>query len=117
MKKIVCITCPNSCVMDVDEMAAPIAVTGNKCKRGTEFALAELTHPMRTLTCSVATTLPDVPVLSVRTTTEIPKEKIFAARKFLRGIVIDSRVGIGECIVKNILDTGADVIITSNAGA
>ena len=38
MKEIICIVCPNGCTLNVEKNGEEITVTGNKCKRGEEFA-------------------------------------------------------------------------------
>ena len=81
MREMTCITCPNSCLLYVEQKEGKIIVTGNKCKRGEAFAAAELTHPMRTISSTVRTVYKDIPVLPVRVSEEIPKEKIFDVMK------------------------------------
>ena len=46
-REIVCIVCPNSCVMQVDTQTSPISISGNKCSKGKEFAEKEITNPVR----------------------------------------------------------------------
>ena len=47
MSKLVCIVCPRGCTMEVTESGGEYTVTGNFCKRGRDFAIAEQTTPMR----------------------------------------------------------------------
>ena len=47
MKEFVCITCPNSCRMQAELENGQWKVTGNKCKRGQQFAESEMTCPKR----------------------------------------------------------------------
>lgn len=69
---------------------------------------------MRTLTTSVKTIFPDSPVVSVRTDGEIEKEKILGAAKLLDEILVRQRLKIGDVVVKNICDTGVNIICTSD---
>lgn len=62
MREMTCITCPNGCTLQIEEVEGILHVTGNKCKRGEAFAIAELTHPMRTICSTVRTIYPEVPV-------------------------------------------------------
>ena len=78
-KTFVCIVCPNGCTLHAAEENGAITVTGNRCPKGEEYAKAELTNPVRTLTTSVATVFPDRPVLPVRTSGAIPKDAIMPA--------------------------------------
>ena len=111
MREFVCIVCPNSCKLTIDDNGN---VTGNKCKRGEKFAKDEMTCPMRSVTSTVATTFKDVPVVSVRTNGEIPKEKMFDLMQILNKVVVDKRLGRGSVVVENVLETGVDIITTSD---
>lgn len=111
MKELICIVCPNSCKLSI---ADDNTVTGNKCPRGKKFAEEELTCPKRTVCTTVATVFEDFPVLSVRTSEEIPKEKIFEFMALVNAFKLDKRVSRGEVLIKNVLNTGVDLISTSN---
>ena len=112
MKELVCIVCPNGCLLKIDEKT--LKVEGNKCKKGEEFAISELTAPKRTLTTTVKTAFKDVPVLPVRVSGEIPKDKIFDVMKEINKTVVDKTVKRGETVIKNVLNLGVDVIATSS---
>lgn len=117
MREMICIVCPNGCRLTVTETPGgpgEITVSGNQCKRGVDFARAEITNPTRTLTSTVRTSFPGVPVLPVRTAGEIPKGKIRETMNFLNTLTINRSLGIGEAAAKNVLGLGIDVIVTSN---
>jgi CxxC motif-containing protein len=113
-KTITCITCPIGCRITIDFREGNIRITGNKCRKGEEFAKTEMTSPVRSLTTTVRTSFAGKPVLPVRTKGEIPKGKIKEIMRELSCIMITEKIGIGETIVSNILGTGCDIIITSN---
>jgi CxxC motif-containing protein len=73
-----------------------------------------MTHPMRTLTSSVKTIFPDSPVVSVRTDGEIEKAKILEVAKQLDDVLVRQQLKIGDVVVKNICDTGVNIICTSD---
>lgn len=54
-RELTCITCPMGCALTV-ELADGVfvSVSGNRCKRGEAYAYAEVTHPARTLTTTMA---------------------------------------------------------------
>lgn len=110
--RLVCIVCPNSCLLEVEKTDAGVKVTGNKCKRGITFAIEEVTAPKRSLTTTVRTVFENFPVAPVRTNGEIPKEKIPAVMAYLKTVVADKRYKAGDVICGNVLDTGVDIIIT-----
>ncbi|MEA4913334.1 MAG: DUF1667 domain-containing protein [Christensenella sp.] len=114
VKEIVCIVCPNGCRIRCEKTQEGFTFSGQACKRGEAYAKNELTRPMRTLTTSVKTIFPDSPVVSVRTDGEIEKEKILGAAKLLDEILVRQRLKIGDVVVKNICDTGVNIICTSD---
>jgi CxxC motif-containing protein len=98
----------------VEEGEDGIKVSGNKCSRGSAFAKAEIVNPMRTLTTTVRTVFPAVPVVPVRTSGEIPKGKIGELIRFISGLTLREPLGIGMAASENVLGLGVDVILTSN---
>jgi CxxC motif-containing protein len=114
VKKLICILCPNGCRLYVEDKIEGLAVTGNLCKRGLDFAEAEITNPGRTVTTTVRTIFPDTPVLPVRTDREIPKGKIRYFMEIINSITVTGSPGIGEIVLKDAPDLGINVIATSN---
>ena len=114
MRKLRCITCPLSCWLTVSESEEGTKVRGNECYRGFDFAIKEITNPTRSLTTTVRTSFPGVPVLPVRTDGEIPKDKIKEAMRALRGIVISDELDCGDSVLEDLVDTGVRVIATSD---
>ncbi len=113
-KEIVCIVCPNGCKLNISGEEGGYTVTGQKCKRGETFAICEMTMPMRTICSTVKTAFPSAPVLPVRVSRDIPKERIFDVMRELNKIIVSEKVSRGDVIIKNVLDTGADIIATSD---
>ncbi len=114
MKQFVCIVCPNGCMLTADEKDGAVAVSGNTCKRGEKFAIAELTNPTRSLTSTVRTIYPAASVLPVRTDGEIPKSMIGQAMKEISGVIVDRPYAAGEVIIGNFLGTNINLIATSS---
>jgi CxxC motif-containing protein len=112
MKELLCITCPNGCCLRVEERPDGISVTGNLCRRGVDFAVAELTAPRRTVTTTVRTAFPETPVLPVRTAGEIPKDRVFDLMRLLALVRVTEHVRTGDAVVKDALGLGVDVIAT-----
>ncbi len=109
--ELICIVCPKGCHMTVDENGK---VSGNTCKKGEAFAIAEKTCPMRTVCSTVATTFKYLPVLPVRTAGEIPKAKIPELMKLVNTVKVSKKVKRGDVILKNVLDCGVDLIATES---
>jgi CxxC motif-containing protein len=114
MKQITCITCPIGCRISIETMNGQYVISGNKCAKGENFVMTELTSPVRSLTTTVRTAFADVPALPVKTKGEVPKEKITEIMHELSKITITERTGIGETVVSNISGTNCDIIATSD---
>ena len=113
MDELVCIVCPRGCALRAEREGGVIRVEGNGCKRGADFARSELTAPKRTLCTTVRTAFPDVPVLPVKVTAEIPKEQIFPVMEAINAVTVDRPVAMGGVILKNVLGLGVDVVAAS----
>lgn len=111
--QIVCIVCPNGCRMEVT-VGEKITVSGNKCKRGEAFAVAELTCPKRSVTTSVKTTVKGYPVVSVRTDGEIDKSKVSELCNMLAEMVLTKPLPIGSVVLSDVFGSGVNVVTTTD---
>ena len=50
--------------------------------------------------------------LPIKTSTEIPKNMIFDIMRELNKLEVSSPIKVGDVVLKNILNTGADIIAT-----
>ena len=117
-RNLTCIGCPMGCLITVEmENGEVLTVTGNTCKRGDDYARKEVTHPMRIVTSSVHVTGGTIPMVSVKTAQDIPKEKIMDIMASIEHVTVNAPVKIGDVIVKNAADTGVDVIATKEIQA
>lgn len=114
MSKLVCIVCPNSCELEINQTEDGLEVSGNKCKRGVQFARDEMTAPKRTISSVVKTAFPEFPVLPVRVSAEIPKEKIFDVMHEINRVTVRKKLRRGDVVIKDVLGLGVDVISTSD---
>ena len=114
MKELVCIVCPRGCRMQITEENGKLQIAGNGCKRGAAFAESEWRDPHRTVCTTVRTAFPDVPVLPVRVSREIPKDRIFDVMREIGRTTVKTKLGRGDIVLENVLGLGADVIATSN---
>lgn len=112
MKKFTCIVCPVSCHLKVENINGEITVTGNQCKRGTKFGKNEYSHPMRMLTTTLKTVNGSINRVPVISTGEVPKEQLKTIVKELYKLSVPCPITRGDIIVKNIHNTGVDIIAT-----
>lgn len=112
---LTCIGCPLGCAitleMNGDEI---VSITGNTCKIGENHARKEMTNPTRIVTSTVKVIGGRLPVVSVKTAADIPKDKIFDCVRILQSVEVAAPVCIGQVIVSDILGTGVDIIATRN---
>ncbi len=114
MKEFNCIGCPRGCLLRVEEENGEFTVSGNSCENGRKFAVSEMTEPKRTICSTVKTVFADVPVLPVRVSADIPKDKIFDVMREINSVTLDKRISGGDAVIENVLGLGVDVISTSN---
>ena len=116
MEKIemICINCPLGCMLTVEREGDDFKVSGNTCPRGAKYAVNELTHPVRTLTTTVAIGNREGKYLAVKTSKPISKAKLFEAMKLVNAAKAQAPVKIGDVIIENMLGE-ADLIATADA--
>ena len=114
-KEITCIICPSSCRTTVKGSDSEVeSVEGYSCKRGIAYAEAEFLHPERNITAVVKANGYKTPVISVRTSKPVPKDMQAQCMDVIKEIVVDPPFEVGRVVLENILDTGADIILTNN---
>ena len=110
-KKLTCIICPIGCELSVElEDGRVTAVSGNTCPRGKVYAESECVNPQRTVTSTVRTE--DGGLVSVKTETPIPKEKIAECMELINNTVAALPIKIGDVIIENAF--GSRIVATQN---
>ena len=117
MKEFICISCPMGCNLSVDDKdKSNIIVIGNTCQRGKIYGINEVTKPKRMVTSSVKDSGGVDLVVSVKTKEAIDKKLIFDVLNELKDITLKAPVNIGDIVIKNVLNTGVDIIATRSVG-
>ena len=116
MKQFICIMCPKGCHLTVDE-SNDYKVTGHSCNKGVKYGKAEATNPVRVVTSTVNVNGGNSPLFSVKTADGIPKKAVLDAMKEINNVELKAPVKIGDIAIKNLLNTGIDVVATSNIQA
>ena len=118
MTKIICITCPMGCTLEVTREGKTITkVDGHGCKKGLAYAEAELTDPRRMVPSTVKVRGGVHPLVPVCTAAPIPKPLIFDLLAELRRVELRAPVQIGQVVVEDAFGTGVDVLATRNLPA
>ena len=112
-KNITCIVCPIGCkiLVKIDGTQLEI-VGGNKCKRGIEYAKNEVFDPRRMLTTSVLVNGGEWPLVSVKSSKPVPKEKLFSILKEIKRTAVNAPVKSGQTIIKNVANTDISIVAT-----
>lgn len=111
--KMICISCPRGCELEVTETAGGVHVDGNACPRGEAYGKAELVNPTRMVTGLVRIAGMRKP-LPVKTRVAVPKGKIDAVLFALHQATVQLPVRIGDVIISDVAGTGVDVVATAN---
>ena len=113
MKELVCIVCPRGCRLHVDE-ENDFKVTGNACPRGAEYGRNEVKNPTRVLTSTVRLSGGLYRRCPVKTNIAVPKGKLMEIMKLLNDVDLTSPVTIGQVVLHDVAQTGADIVVTKN---
>ncbi len=116
--QIICIVCPMGCHLEVahDSASGTYSVSGNKCSRGKEYGINELSNPTRVVTSTVVIEGAHLKRLPVKTNRPIAKGKMFECMKEIDKVRVIAPVKMGQIILKDIAGTGADLIATRSMG-
>ena len=113
--QITCIVCPIGCKILVRTDGTDFEVLdGNKCKRGIEYARSEALDPRRMLTSSVLVKSGEWPLVSVKSSKPVPKDRVFSVLKEIRKASVSAPVSLGQCVIKNVADTNIDIVATKS---
>jgi CxxC motif-containing protein len=108
--KILCVTCPKGCTLEVTHEGNTVVEVKPGCKRGHQYAARELVDPRRMVATTVRVKAAVHPLLPVYTSAPFPKARIQELRAVLRALEVRAPVKMGQVVVANLLDTGVDII-------
>ena len=114
-RELTCIGCPMGCALVVElEGKEVTSVCGHSCKIGENYGKKECTNPTRVVTSSVLVSGGENEILPVKTEKDIPKAMIFDCVKALKDITVKAPIYIGDVVLKNVLNTGVNIIATKD---
>ena len=96
--ELTCIRCPIGCAITVtqDDEGKVTEITGNSCQNGYLYAGNEVTNPTRIVTSTVRVDGGELPVVSVKTSGDIPKGRMFDCMKAINKVHVKAPVSIGD---------------------
>jgi CxxC motif-containing protein len=108
-EKVICVTCPKGCTLQVTRDGQTVLSVENGCKRGHEYARQELTDPRRMVASSVRIRGGLHPLLPVYTSAPFPKPRIQELLALLRVVQVDAPIKMDAIILENALDSGINI--------
>ncbi len=111
-RELICIGCPLGCPLTVQMEGETIQVTGNTCRRGEEYARKEILSPTRIVTSTVPVTGGVLKRVSVKSKTDVPKDKIFLIMEEIHRAQMKAPVSIGDVIIADCGGSGVPIIAT-----
>ena len=112
---LICVGCPLGChvTVKISDKGEIESMTGNQCKEGKDYVIAEFRDPVRVFTGTVMT-VGGRRFLPVRTDRPVHKNQLKELMQALAKVKVEPPVKRGEVIIQNILGTGANLVATSN---
>ncbi len=109
-QKVICITCPKGCTLEVTHDGQTILTSKGGCKRGRDFAQRELSDPRRMVATTVKVSGGVHPLLPVTTAAPFPKPRIRELMGLLREVEVSAPVEPGQPILEDALGTGIAIL-------
>jgi CxxC motif-containing protein len=109
-EKVICVTCPKGCTLQVTRDGKTILKVENGCKRGHEYAKQELTDPRRMVASSVRIQGALHPLLPVYTSAPFPKPRINELLGVLRKLEVVAPIRVNDIICADVFGTGINVL-------
>ena len=117
-ESLLCTNCPLGCRLEVEYGKKElIAVEGNKCKKGLEYAEKEIFHPVRIITTTVSIDGASIPLIPVKTDPGVPKELSFRVVACASKLRVKAPVKAGAVLIEDVLDTGSNLVATRTVEA
>lgn len=114
-KKLTCICCPMGCQLQVTIRDGQVEkVEGNTCKRGAEYREKRGDQPDKNCDNDSAVHGGSLPVVPVKTASDIPKSAVMDCIRQLKEVVVEAPVYIGDVVLTEVAGTKIAVIITKN---
>ncbi|HBY56491.1 MAG TPA: molybdopterin oxidoreductase [Candidatus Atribacteria bacterium] len=112
-REFICIVCPNSCHISVEYEGTNIKdIKGDQCPKGRDYVKNEITNPLRVFTGSVLVENGDFPLVSVKTSSPIPKQYLKKVGEITRQMKVEAPVELGQIVARNLLNKKIDLIAT-----
>lgn len=96
------------------EGAEVVSLGGNGCRRGDTYARKEVAHPTRTVTSTVTVSGGLRERVSVKTSTDVPKDKVLDVMNVINHTLAVAPVRMGDIVVEDVCGTGVALVATAS---
>lgn len=114
LEKIICVTCPKGCTLEVTHDGETVIKVENGCKRGHAYVQQELTDPRRMVASTVRTKGSSHSLLPIYTSAPFPKARIQELLSVLRQVEVEAPISMDTVILQDALGTGIDICASRN---
>lgn len=111
--ELICICCPNGCLLRVTKEGPEYKVEGNKCPKGLDYAIKEFSSPSRNISSNIRLIGDDAAVISCKTDREIPKGKIAEVMQEIHRAKAQRPIEVGDVLIRDVAGTGANIVATT----
>jgi CxxC motif-containing protein len=108
-EKMICVTCPKGCTLDVTHDGKTVLKVDSGCKRGQAYVQQELTDPRRMVASSVRIRGSLHPLLPVYTSEPFPKPRIPELLALLRKVEVEAPILLDQTVLEDVLGTGISI--------
>lgn len=107
-----CIVCPAGCRLTarLEEASGKWLIEGNRCDRGRQYAVSEMTDPKRTVTAVVRTDSEALPWAPVRTDKPIRRALVFPLLKAVYALHMKAPFKTGDIVIADFEGSGVNVV-------
>jgi len=109
--ELTCICCPVGCVLRAEIDAGVVKnVSGNGCKRGSEYAAQECISPVRVVTGSIPVSGGTLSRIAVKTAGPVAKDMMLKVMDAVHALHAQAPVKIGDVLCPDIAGSSVDLI-------
>jgi len=116
-KCFTCVVCPRGCSLSVRVSPDGTEVSGHACPKGEVYGRQEAVDPRRSLTTTLRTDNAQRPRLPVRSSADLPLNRLLDAMAELDSVCLRGPLSCGTVVYRNLLGLGVDMMCTDDLPA
>jgi CxxC motif-containing protein len=113
-KKLICLSCPIGCHLTVRQQSDGIAVEGNRCPKGLDYAREEYYSPKRVVTATCGTSSQRIHRAPVRSDAPVPMDQIEGLLDAIYRLNLKPPLRSGQIVIEDFNNTGVNVVLSTD---